>query len=120
MTMKKAIVVLALFVAGLWSFVAAAGEPIAIARAPDGDSVALYTDKCAEKELIALVAPAYKEAMYKAVAVYKGTEHKACYTVLPNGGVGIVDDEGDLFSIPQAAFMDPKAKAPLPRGQVET
>jgi len=117
--MKKAIVILALFVAGLWSCVSVAGEPIAIARAPDGDSVALYTDKCSEEKLIALVSPAYRDALYKAVAVYKGAEHKACYTVLPNGGVGIVDDEGDLFTIPQAAFMDPKVKAPLPRGHVE-
>ena len=67
--------------------------------------VVLLSGVCKAKEVLDFINPQYHSVFREAMVTYQGEFLKACWTVLPDGTVGIMDQVGDSGKIPLDAFV---------------
>lgn len=100
--MKKLLAALALCLASVYAL---AEIPAAlVAESPDKSTrITIFTSPC-EGAVVALIPAQYLPKMQKATVVFKGKTLEACWTLLPTGTVGIIDEEGDQGEISVSLF----------------
>lgn len=103
----RAIIVAGVFIVGMMVWGQVRAVEVMIAKDSAGNSMTLHNSPCVDGKVLALIVaqvhPKYQTQFRAGVMIYQGKVHQACW-LADSGLVYVIDDSGDLSSMPQEAF----------------
>jgi len=103
----RVIIVAGAFIVGMMVWGQVRAVEVMIAKDSNGNSMTLHNSPCTDGKVLALIAvqvhKKYQDQFRAGVMFYQGRIHQACW-LADSGLVYVIDDAGDLSSMPQEAF----------------